>query len=741
MNPTPSLASPPDRLDPPWIDTLPEPRELALEVQRLCQEGEVDPVGVILSRYPELNADSTLVLDLIFEEYLKRKEAGEIADADGFCRRFPGFERSLRSLIIGHGFIVEKLDQVSVDLEVPRFEPGQHLLGFYVLRELGRGAFAQVLLAVEPTLGNRLVAIKVSGHGTAEARTLGRLSHPNIVPVYSVQEESSSGLSVVCMPYLGTATLDDVINHIHLRTDLPSQARVILQSVQNPVSARYPPGNRETPARVFRHGTYVDGILHLAVQLVEALVFIHSRGIYHRDLKPSNVLMTPDGRPMLLDFNLSLNKRLTGLPTGGTPAYMSPEQLLALDPNNQSDRPCLIDQRSDLYSLGVILYELLTGVHPFEPIPLELSARKLIPLLLAKQSRGFPPIRHLNPRVDKALAETIERCLAIDPRQRPQTASELVAAFRKHFSPFHSARRWAALHVVFLAAATILGAAGASLGVYFLIPSEPYSIRRLHQGLDRSKWGQYEQAIQCLNQAIDADPSSVEARFARARAFQRLGRIESALSDYEKADELANGQDGRIKAWIGYCLNLLCLHDTAIESYHNARKLNFTTAEVCNNLGYSYLQWRSPLLKADNSLDLAEKWLTESLKLNDHLEAAYYNRAILAIERAGANPQRIPEQGLADIRKAIELGPLTAPLFMTAARLCVIASNSDPTLVSESLDYLEKAIDLGLPPKDVEADFLFHDLKTSPRFQALLNKPPSPDCFQIPVRLVDPIQD
>jgi tetratricopeptide (TPR) repeat protein len=192
---------------------------------------------------------------------------------------------------------------------------------------------------------------------------------------------------------------------------------------------------------------------------------------------------------------------------------------------------------------------------------------------------------------------------------------------------------------------------------------------------------------------------------------------------------------------MGYCSNLLAIHDRAIELYHNARKLDFATAEVCNNLGYSYLQWRSPLLKADDSLDNAQHWLTESLKINDHLEAAYYNRAMLAIQRTAANTQRFPEQGLADIRTAIELGPLTASLFLVAARLYAIASKSDPSLVLESLEYLEKAVDLGLPPKDLGADFLFQDLKTSPRFQALLNKPPSPDRFQSPVRLVDPIQD
>jgi serine/threonine protein kinase/Flp pilus assembly protein TadD len=739
MIPTQSLTSPADWPDLAWNDTLPGPRELVLQVQRMCQEGETDPVAVMLSRYPELNADRTLVLDLIVEEYLNCKKAGKI-DADGFCRRYPAFERSLRSFIIGHSFMEGKLDQARADPDVPCFQPGQHVLGFYVLRELGRGAFAQVLLATEPALGNRLVAVKVSSQGTAEARMLGRINHPNIVPVHSVQEDPSSGRFVVCMPYLGTATLDDVIDRLHCGTDLPEQARVILESVLNPISARYPPSRRETPARIFRRATYIDGILHMAVQLAEALAFIHARGICHRDLKPSNVLITPDGRPMLLDFNLAVHKRLSRGQVAGTPTYMPPEQLLALDPDNRSDLPCLIDERSDLYSLGVILYELLTGVHPFEPLPLDLSARELLSLLLAKQKRGIRPIRQLNPRVDKALAQTVERCLANDPKHRPQSAAELAAALRQHFSPLNRARRWAVLHAISLLAATIVGLTALSAGAYFLIPSEPYAIRQLHKGLDRYQRGQYEASIQYLNQAIEADPQSVEARFARARVFQHLGRIESALADYETADELANQQDGRIKACMGYCASLHGNHEKAILHYHQAIELPFSSAEVFNNLGYGYLN-RRPELRADINLDEAQHWLDEAIKLNDRLQAAYYNRAILDIQRRAANTQRIPEQGLRDIHKAIELGPLTAPLFQYAARLSALTSKNELSSVPQTLDYLEKAIDLGLPPETVAADFLFHDLKSNPRFKALLKKPPSPDGFQDAVRLVDPIID
>src|SRR5205807_3554546 len=125
----------------------------------------------------------------------------------------------------------------------------------------------------------------------------------------------------------------------------------------------------ETEARPFPHrGGYVEGVLHVAVQLAEALAFIHRQGICHRDLKPSNILLTPDGRPRLLDFNLSLDEGMYDPVPAGTVPYMAPEQLLALDPE-YGRGPSLIDPRSDLFALGVILYELLAGVHPFDPLP------------------------------------------------------------------------------------------------------------------------------------------------------------------------------------------------------------------------------------------------------------------------------------------------------------------------------------------------------------------------------------
>src|SRR5262249_15462451 len=156
-------------------------------------------------------------------------------------------------------------------------------MGFSLLRELGRGTFACVYLAAEPALGNRLVAVKVSQHGTAEAEILGRLTHRNIVPIHSVKKDPLTGFTVVCMPYLGSATLCDLLSQIRSSGHLPTSAASILEASQDRVASEYIQLNRQATEPLLRRGTYVDGILNLGVQLAEALAFIHSLGICHCD--------------------------------------------------------------------------------------------------------------------------------------------------------------------------------------------------------------------------------------------------------------------------------------------------------------------------------------------------------------------------------------------------------------------------------------------------------------------------
>ena len=160
--------------------------------------------------------------------------------------------------------------------------------------------------------------------------------------------------------------------------------------------------------------SYVDAILCIAARLADALSHAHKRGIVHRDLKPANILLTDDGRPMLLDFNLSeddkLHRSASAARVGGTLPYMAPEQLEAFQSGEFHG-----DERSDLYSLGIIIFELLTGRD--SKIRQRDTAENLLRGVIADRRRP-PSARQWNGRVSPAVESIIQHCLEPEPDAR-----------------------------------------------------------------------------------------------------------------------------------------------------------------------------------------------------------------------------------------------------------------------------------------------------------------------------------
>jgi serine/threonine protein kinase/tetratricopeptide (TPR) repeat protein len=283
--------------------------------------------------------------------------------------------------------------------------------GFHLVKEIGRGALGRVYLAHQGDLASRPVALKVSADLVDESHWLAQLQHSNIVPIYSVHR--AGPLQALCMPYLGSVTLAGVLGTLRNRSA---------------AADRVPP----TCCLLAQHRAgYVREVLRIMARLADGLAYAHEHGILHQDLKPANVLLMDDGTPMLLDFNLAQDTRRRGsypaAHVGGTLPYMAPEQLQAFRDGRSNPDP-----RSDIYALGLILYELLTLRLPF-PVP-QGSVTECVAQLIADRHLVPPDVRRGNKDVTPAVAAIVRRCLEGDPSRRYQAARELAEDIERHLA-------------------------------------------------------------------------------------------------------------------------------------------------------------------------------------------------------------------------------------------------------------------------------------------------------------------
>ncbi len=696
------------------------------EAMDCCTQGQPLDARAFLAEHPEYSTQKSIVLDLAYEEYCQRLEAGESIDTDIYCRRFSAFERSLGLLIAVHGFLEDNTSLLSaLDIDYP--EPGQTYRGFSILAELGRGSFSRVFLAEETALGDRPVAIKISRDGAAEADFLGRLRHPNIVPIHSVGEDTERGLTVVCMPYLGRTTLCDILDTVFSQGKSPTKSQAILQALR--VRTDGPPATHADSCQTdpkLSSGSYVDGAIHLGAQIADALAYSHSRWICHSDLKPSNILITPGGRPMLLDFNLAFDPQSVEPRMGGTLPYMAPEQLHAIGELPDKQQPTM-DERSDIFSLGVILCEMLTGRLPFGRIPTGRSIDKIKAHLLRQQRAGPFSLREANSQVDPELAGLVESCLASEPEDRPQSADVLATALRRSISPARRRKRWMRQHRWFLrsiAASLLL----VCLGVACLLSTrDPYGGRQLKTGLEHYRRGEYVEAEDYLTRASESAEERAAALFWRARSRQKQGRVLLALEDYEAAARLCAAPE--ISACQAYCWALEKDFPGAIVSSNQAIDAGFTTAAVFNNLGYSYF-YRGDHKSAADALD-------EALRLDGELQSALYNRALVEFSSAVRERRQLDNRAGVDIDAAIGAGPSSAALCLNAARIYWQLGQEPGEHRERVVQDLCEALRLGASADSVRREF--PALLEHPDIKVLLANPAPAGPRAEPVGLVDPL--
>ncbi|MBV8488462.1 MAG: protein kinase, partial [Planctomycetaceae bacterium] len=210
---------------------------------------------------------------------------------------------------------------------------------------------------------------------------------------------------------------------------------------REPVSPDYDDRDLGLPARRFLRGANgIQASVWIVARLAEGLEHAHARGLLHRDLKPANILIAADGTPMLLDFNLAAavepcvpdeQHRLRRAALGGTLPYMSPEHLDALDPEGSTE-PGAVDERSDLYALGLILFELIAGTSPFPEPPAGLTSVATIRAMIEdRRRRPVPSLRATCPEVPWSLSALVAQCLDPDPSHRYQSVSHLAEDLRR----------------------------------------------------------------------------------------------------------------------------------------------------------------------------------------------------------------------------------------------------------------------------------------------------------------------
>lgn len=483
----------------------------------------------------------------LFQEYLNKKLSKEKVEPSSLIEENPEeashLEEKLTALRAMEDFFSEMpaltpSEEINLSGLSDPFV-GKEIGGCKILKEVGRGGMGVVYLGSQTEL-DRMVAIKVLrlfpgaaqslGRFRREAKSIARLNHPNIVPIYSIGDEE--GYSYIIMKLIEGIPLSDLIDKLSnsdRQEFKPQKIRHLIESRLNHLPSEEIPLPKQK--------TFNEWACDCISQISQAIYYAHSQGVIHRDVKPSNIILTTDGKPVLLDFGLSRDetgKRMTL--TGeflGTPTYSAPECLTGkLSP---------VSHQIDVYSLGATLYELLTSQTPFQG--------ESYNEILNNITMGEPtPPQKYNPRIPRDLSTILLKAIAKEPSQRYLTAGDLnddLQCFLKSKpikakppSFFYKTSKWIRRNskvasLGFVGALMVLALLG---GYYYNKYHKAQEIRR--QVYEFANAGDYEKAIEKLTEATALFPKRPEAWFYLGQFQSLAGDYENGIKNIERAIQL-----------------------------------------------------------------------------------------------------------------------------------------------------------------------------------------------------------
>ncbi len=465
---------------------------------------------------------------------------------------------------------------------------------------IAEGGFAQVWRGYDLEL-QRVVAVKVpkpnrlesADSFMAEARRVARLKHPGIVPVFDVGRDGEQ--CFIVSEYVEAGSLAD-----HIRNNPPSQHQTV----------------------------------RWLAEIADALEYAHLHGVVHRDIKPANILIDHHNRALLADFGIaqSANKSAQQAVSLGTLRYMSPEQLEGKT----------VDPRADIFSLGVVLHEALTGRLPYSSDEPNVLRREIVSGVKSLSA----------PELPAELRRTCEKALQRDPQHRHTSAAHFAADLRRWLSSEkpRSGKRLLVAGVVLLVVAALV------VVVWLKWPgpqnprTNPASVEEVlargKQSFDAKK---YPDAITAYSQALEFDPTCAEAYHRRGASLFNTGKLQDALTDFDKAVEL-DPKNGELRRHRSLALSQLRQYHKAIADLEEAVRLNPADQHECKKLlGINWLykslehqknlRWKEAI--AD--LDVAIKW--EAAAVHFHQRGTCYLNL------------KEPEKAVADFTEAIKREP------------------------------------------------------------------------------------